>query len=305
MTSPKQIEANRRNAGFSTGPQSAAGKAVVSQNAVRHGLRAQKIVIDGESQAEFDDFRNRLIAEQAPADPLEMLLVDRIAAGFWRLRRTGQIESQMFDEMRQSLVAQEKQANAADDLRFDDILPEDIPDFFREGVDPDGTDPDPVYLDGPDLLAAIAAMKDKYAHNRRLFEALSEWEQSLEAVAEIPSGRYSVPAVRQCLQALSERLPRTGGIPEQSLTDCEQAIEVLRHVEASIARRRTPSLGKTLCRDFKGPDCLGKFMRYESQIEHGLFRTLHELQRLQARRASQPVCPPVVVDVDLSGDPGA
>lgn len=305
MTSPKQIEANRRNAVFSTGPRSPSGRTAVSQNAVRHGLRAQRVVIEGESQAEFDAFRNRLIAQQAPSDPLEMLLVDRIAAGFWRLRRTGQIESQMFDEMRQSLYGEAKQAQtAASDPRFDDILPEDFPSSFRDD-DGQGMDLNLPSPGGPDLFAAIAAMKDRYRYNQRLYEGLSQWEQSLHAVAEIPSGRYSIPALRQYLQALSERLARTPGVPEKSLADCEKAIKLSRHVETSIERRRTPTLGKTLCRDFKGPDCLGKFMRYESQVERGLFRTLHDLQRLQAKRCNQPVSPPVMVDVDLSGAPGA
>ena len=78
MTSQKQIEANRRNALKSTGPTSPSGRAVVSQNAVTHGLRAQRIVIEGESQQEFNDFRNLLVEQLTPANPLETLLVDRI-----------------------------------------------------------------------------------------------------------------------------------------------------------------------------------------------------------------------------------
>ena len=38
MTSPAQLAANRANAQLSTGPTSAAGKQIVSQNAVKHGL---------------------------------------------------------------------------------------------------------------------------------------------------------------------------------------------------------------------------------------------------------------------------
>lgn len=48
MTSQKQLEANRQNALRSTGPRTADGRAAVSQNAVRHGLRAQRVVIEGE-----------------------------------------------------------------------------------------------------------------------------------------------------------------------------------------------------------------------------------------------------------------
>jgi hypothetical protein len=42
MTSLKQIEANRRNALKSTGPRTKDGKQQSSQNAVRHGLTAER-----------------------------------------------------------------------------------------------------------------------------------------------------------------------------------------------------------------------------------------------------------------------
>jgi hypothetical protein len=41
MTSKRQIEANRKNAGQSTGPKTIAGKARSSHNALRHGLASQ------------------------------------------------------------------------------------------------------------------------------------------------------------------------------------------------------------------------------------------------------------------------
>jgi hypothetical protein len=44
--------------------------------------------------------------------------------------------------------------------------------------------------------------------------------------------------------------------------------------------------------------------RYETALERSLFKALHELQRLQAARAGANVPPPVVVEVDVSGDGG-
>ncbi len=40
--------------------------------------------------------------------------------------------------------------------------------------------------------------------------------------------------------------------------------------------------------------------RYETAIERGVFRALHELQRLQAARIGQAVLPPIAADVDLA-----
>lgn len=43
-----------------------------------------------------------------------------------------------------------------------------------------------------------------------------------------------------------------------------------------------------------------KLMRYETSIERGLYRALHELQRLQAARRGESVVAPIVVDMDVS-----
>ena len=49
MSTQPQILANRLNAQKSTGPQTPQGKAVVSQNALKHGLSARRDVIITES----------------------------------------------------------------------------------------------------------------------------------------------------------------------------------------------------------------------------------------------------------------
>ena len=54
MASKAQIKANRENAKKSTGPRTAEGKALVSLNALKHGLLAQDAVLPEEDPAEFD-----------------------------------------------------------------------------------------------------------------------------------------------------------------------------------------------------------------------------------------------------------
>lgn len=49
----------------------------------------------------------------------------------------------------------------------------------------------------------------------------------------------------------------------------------------------------------RGDNLLANVSRYETTLERSLFKALHELERLQARRAGQPVAPPAVVDVNL------
>jgi len=99
MTTEARILANRLNAQKSTGPQTPQGKAVVSQNALKHGLSARHDVITTESQADFDLHRDALLAELDPLSPMESILADRIVSLSWRLKRADLIQNQTIDAM--------------------------------------------------------------------------------------------------------------------------------------------------------------------------------------------------------------
>ena len=66
MATEALITADRVNSKKSAGPRTAQGKRVVSQNALKHGLFASESVVDGEDQAEFDQFRRAMIVEMKP-----------------------------------------------------------------------------------------------------------------------------------------------------------------------------------------------------------------------------------------------
>ncbi len=99
MTTEARIHANRLNAQKSTGPNTPQGKAVVSQNALKHGLSARHDVITTESQADFDLHRDSLLAELAPIGPMESILADRIVSLSWRLKRADLIQNQAIDAL--------------------------------------------------------------------------------------------------------------------------------------------------------------------------------------------------------------
>jgi hypothetical protein len=96
MTSEKKAEANRRNALKSTGPKTPEGKAAVRLNALKHGLLSQEILLPGEDEEALRDLGEHLQAELQPVGELENLLVDRIIASYWRLRRLGRVEAGIF-----------------------------------------------------------------------------------------------------------------------------------------------------------------------------------------------------------------
>jgi hypothetical protein len=98
MTSDKKAEANRRNALKSTGPKTPEGKAAVRLNAIKHGLLSQDILVPGEDEDALKELGERMRSELKPVGELESLLVERIIAAQWRLRRLGRVETGIFAE---------------------------------------------------------------------------------------------------------------------------------------------------------------------------------------------------------------
>jgi hypothetical protein len=97
--SPARAEASRRNGAKSCGPKTPEGKVRSAQNALKHGLRAQKhVVLPGESAAEFAALEAALMEELAPEGALQSVLAQRVVAATWRLARAEQLEAQLFAE---------------------------------------------------------------------------------------------------------------------------------------------------------------------------------------------------------------
>jgi hypothetical protein len=59
-------------------------------------------------------------------------------------------------------------------------------------------------------------------------------------------------------------------------------------------------LGQAFLKTSGDKDAFSKLSRYESTIERSLYKALHELQRLQAKRQGQAIAPPLAIDVELS-----
>jgi hypothetical protein len=220
MTSARKAEANRRNALKSTGPNTPEGKAAVRLNALRHGLLTQQILLPGEDEDVLRELDERLRAELQPVGELENLLVDRITAAYWRLRRLGRVEAGIFAwELYQELAERaEREARDYESSSLEELL-----------------------------AASDTQITDKKKH-----------EEALSRARRMRS---------------------------------EQEAE-------------TVTLGRTFARDADGANAFSKLSRYETVIERGLYKALHELQRLQAARAPVgSIPPPVAVDVDVSGVP--
>lgn len=168
----KQLEANRQNAKLG-GVKTEEGKAISKYNALKHGILSKEVLLKGEDEKTLIEIGKKLRAELEPQTELELVLVDRITANVWRLRRVMQIEREMMDDDKN-----------------------DAMDFSLSG------------------------------------------------------GKKT--------------------------------------------------LGEAVSYDFANHDTYGKLIRYEASIERGIYKALHELQRLQANRMGEKLPVPMTVDVDIS-----
>ncbi len=131
MSSRKQRDANRRNALKSTGPNTVKGLAAAKMNALKHGLTAEEIVIPGEDGKKFDALLEMLRSHLEPVGPEEVLLVERVAACLWRLRRCYAVEAGIFSHE----MARADRDAASEAVR---LLGEDL-EFSFESAFPDAS----------------------------------------------------------------------------------------------------------------------------------------------------------------------
>jgi hypothetical protein len=103
MTSFRQIEANRRNAFRSTGPKTEEGKRRTRQNALRHGLTSETVIVAVEDIEDYQAFEASVIADYDARTAVERELVLRLASLLWRIRRATTIETDLLQSQAEIL----------------------------------------------------------------------------------------------------------------------------------------------------------------------------------------------------------
>ena len=128
--SEARVAANRANAQHSTGPRTPEGKARSSLNALKHGAFSRHLALAAEplheDRAEFDAFAAELAAEYQPEGPEETVLVDRMAALWWRLQRlAAQQQAYLAERLKAAtplFALQESEACTLVEARLDRLL---------------------------------------------------------------------------------------------------------------------------------------------------------------------------------------
>jgi hypothetical protein len=309
MTTAKKAAANRRNALQSTGPRTPEGKALTSKNATRHGVLSALAVVPGlEKAADWEAHHAGVLASLAPAGPLEKLLAERVALGAWRLLRVARYEREAVAISLETVEASVA-AGLAEEAGFHaekkDHHPRALRAALREAEDelgrrtrfyaslPRRGETKPLPQDeAEEVLEALWKLTEDVDLETLPVEGLPDGETVTDF------GEWTVGLFRRTLEALAAAAGTAAtALMEEDLDRLRTKVQEAREEERE-ARGRVDRLRRS--RTLPDEGVLDKVTRYESHLERSLFRTLHELQRLQAARGGGFVPPPTALDVDLA-----
>ncbi len=313
-TSTAKALANRRNATLSTGPRTLAGKARSSRNAQRHGILAAAVVLPHAERAEdWQAHHGAVLADLAPVGAIEEALADRVAVLLWRLGRVTRYETAELAEAQHDAEPDAVEAmrdDAPDSKRC--LMPATLEEAREAVADAEASvcllgelagldDAAEVPHDAAVSLVFTAervAQKDATAFDAEELD-IEGWPDD-DTCLDDASVRWTAGLVRATVRAFAAAADMPPDELERNTmyqargerADAEAHLTML---EADIRRRR--GRGLMLPKDL--PD---KVVRYEAHLERALFRTMHELQRLQADRGARASAPHAL-DVDVSMGP--
>jgi len=184
MTSDKQVRANKQNALKSTGPKTPKGKAAVRHNALKHGLLSQEVLLPGEDESAFNELGESLKDELQPVGELENLLVERIIATTWRLRRLGRVEAGIFTWQHYEELAERAQNEARSyerDRQLEDLMKAYGTNITDEQKHKDAlskVEENKVKQDADTAMLGRTFMRD--ASDANAFSKLSRYETAIE-----------------------------------------------------------------------------------------------------------------------------
>ena len=264
MTSPKQIEANRRNAQRSTGPRTPQGKSRSRLNAVTHGLTARTLILQGEDEPAYHHRLAAWTLDFAPCNDYEHGLVQQAVGLSWRLDRADRVEAVLRADLIVNGPAEEQRRRRQEAADLGRRLWPDPP--ASEATDPSGQLTDgarrlgPIHPDDPDdparlvnRLEATAEgcrwLLDRWAGLRATLDAGCAWspDQMLGAIRLV--GKWPLAAVddRLVLKLILDVSTLDGDRPDPFAALWEGLTP--RQVESYRERLRGRGLPSAMARD--------------------------------------------------------
>jgi hypothetical protein len=305
VTSPKQIAANLANAKKSTGPKTEAGKEIAKLNAVKHGgLSPLPVLPEVETRDAWQSHLEGTLVSLQPSGHLETVLAERVALILWRMNRVARFEREITAVGQERVVDDLVEKRRLDYRSTGPNHPDEVRTRLRDARRSLGViaamyrRPDTEHMTGEEAEIVLTAVAD------RTEEVDPEIFSMPDVVPdEIPWSQFddwTVGRVRQGITAMAEA--EGDGVSADGLLFAaleHHRVETIQlKSEADAISRDLDHLRRE--RLLASAPQTDRIARYEAHLSRQLAQALHELQRLQAARAGEPVAPPVVVDLTVS-----
>ena len=278
-------------------------------NAVKHGILSTAVVVRGlrirEHEEEFKALREQCWECLAPVGRMEEMLVDKIVAAQWRLRRalmaeTGEIVLSVDggqqrranreplplgifrDPLQDGATQMEKSSQGLEYLKA-------VLKLVRADVESEG-----------ELTQASCDRLLKRFMNRpnSLTRELLEYRERMAAGASAVAHRASSFA-----KASADAMADREGLSPEEVKDNHQR-SVLRYIEAKLAwyeglsgqrqeREDKEETARQAANVLPSAEVLDKILRYEGALDRQLYRAMNQLERLQRRRGGEKLAAPL------------
>ncbi|MCK5680183.1 hypothetical protein KAI46_05160, partial [bacterium] len=249
-----------------------AGKEIVARNAITHGIFAKDLVIsagDGrENEMEYHELMTELKNDLAPVGRMEMLMVEKIAVNYWRLRRlvryeTGEIRTRL-DDFRESALHSYYGGSYNSRQRLD-------MEFYSYSDDiSDNKFQEQLYS-----VAAMNSSNFNLAENKESLKYVLYHRLDREGI-ELSDKDYK--EVKIYITELSPQL--RGKLRKEILEEAEQILAEMDEVRTWKIKFDRIHKSKSLP---TGRD-LNNVIKYENSLERSIFRNLGALKTLQEKR---------------------
>jgi hypothetical protein len=294
----------------SGGPRTEEGKEVVRWNATRHGIRSPAPVVPGvEKKEDWEEHRDGILESLQPEGHLELVLAERVALLSWRLHRVIRFETESI------ALYQEK---AEDDLAgqrgrpFSDVSGPASPEVVRSNLKSArmdlkllkrfarvGDDEPLPSLDAANILWEVAEHTDAVAEGEAEADELLE-NLSVPGLEEGTSPEefegWTAGLLHRAVEQIASSADREGpeAVLEAAMRSAEWKVKKAKQSAEEVERDLERMGRERLLPDEK---TLEKVARYEAHLSRGLYKALHELEALQARRTGG-AAPLARLDVD-------
>jgi hypothetical protein len=277
----------------------------VRWNATRHGIRSPAPVVPGvEEKADWEEHRDGILENRSPEGHLEHVLAERVALLSWRLHRVIRYETESI-----ALSQERVEDDLARERRFESGP--DHPEAVRGNAKSD--------RDDHRLLKRFAKMEDDkplsaFDADRIIWDAMEcadkvaegevDQEELLESVSvsglpDSDSWEGYKGWTAGLVRAVIEKVAQATDEEPEELLEAAIRSSKWRAERSKLEAEKVERDLRNMARQRLLPDekTLEKLARYEAHLSRGLYKALHELEALQARRTGG-AAPLARLDVD-------